>query len=92
MNGPRELPLSERPELEDVLNEYVSENEKPSTKAARRWMAHYPYYRQQIAEFTASWVCMELFDAENTIRSLDADGIVLLYTSKVDELLREAMA
>jgi len=53
-------------------------------------MNRYPYYRQEIAEFTASWVCMELFDAENTIRALDEDEIVLMYTSKVDELLRES--
>ncbi len=89
MSEARNLPVGERPSLDDVLEWMVAEEDRPTTRAARRWMFRYPYYRREIAEFVASWVCLDLYPAEVSIRALEDDEIALMYASKVDEMLRE---
>ena len=86
----RNVAIQDRPLLDDVLEWFVIEEEHVSAARTRLWMSRFPYYRTEIAEFAASWFCLDVFPAENTIRALEADEILLMYTSKVDELLRES--
>lgn len=86
----RALPVAERPSVDDVLEWMCAEEERPTNRMARRWMYAFPYYRKEIAGFVASWVCLDLLPAEQAIRAVEENEIVLMHMSKVDELLRES--
>lgn len=47
---------NEQVTLENVLDAYVSANPAPSEKALIEWIRRYPQYRQQLIDFTISWI------------------------------------
>jgi hypothetical protein len=58
------------PTLDDVLNEFVAEHERPTAEAVAQWARRYPQYRHELIDFAAAW-------AEQLLRppapELDAD-------------------
>jgi len=43
------------PTLDDVLNEFVAEYEKPTAEALESWAARYPQFRNELIDFAVSW-------------------------------------
>jgi hypothetical protein len=43
------------PTLDDVLNEFVAEQESPTGEALEIWVDRYPQFRQELVEFAAAW-------------------------------------
>lgn len=41
--------------LDDVLNEFVAECERPSADALETWIGRYPQYRRELIDFAAAW-------------------------------------
>lgn len=47
------------PTLDDVLNEYMASEEKPSHAALVRWIALYPRFEKELTDFTVAWSLQE---------------------------------
>lgn len=41
--------------LDDVLNEFVTENDRPTAKKLEEWAERYPQYRRELVDFAATW-------------------------------------
>lgn len=41
--------------LDDVLNEFVAENDSPTAKSLEKWANRYPQYRRELVDFAAAW-------------------------------------
>ena len=41
--------------LDDVLNKFVAENDRPTAENLREWVKRYPQYRRELIEFAAAW-------------------------------------
>lgn len=44
------------PTLDDVLNEFVAEYERPTSQGLEMWVARYPQFRRELIDFVAAWV------------------------------------
>lgn len=44
------------PTLDDVLNEFVAEYERPTSEGLEMWVARYPQFRRELIDFVAAWV------------------------------------
>jgi len=44
------------PTLDDVLNEFVAEYERPTSEALEVWVGRYPQFRRELIDFVAAWV------------------------------------
>src|SRR5438445_13674997 len=47
--------MTEKITFEDVLDEMMLEEPKPDYEALVRWQQRYPQYRNELAEFFATW-------------------------------------
>ena len=45
-----------RPTLDDVLNTFVAENDKPTAENLKEWVKRYPQYRRELVDFATVWV------------------------------------
>ena len=43
------------PVLDDVLNEFVAECERPTAKTLEAWVRRYPEFRRELVDFAAAW-------------------------------------
>jgi hypothetical protein len=43
------------PTLDDVLNEFVAEYERPTSEALEMWVGRYPQFRRELIDFVAAW-------------------------------------
>ncbi len=43
------------PTLDDVLNEFVAEYERPTSEALEMWVGRYPQFRRELIDFVATW-------------------------------------
>jgi hypothetical protein len=43
------------PTLDDVLNEFVAEHERPTSEALEMWAGRYPQFRRELIDFVAAW-------------------------------------
>jgi len=41
--------------LDDVLNEFVAENDGPTAQNLAEWAGRYPQYRRELVDFAAAW-------------------------------------
>ncbi len=41
--------------LDDVLNEFVTDNDRPTSEALEKWVHRYPEYRRELVDFAATW-------------------------------------
>jgi hypothetical protein len=41
--------------LDDVLNEFVTENDRPTAENLDKWVGRYPQYRRELIDFAAAW-------------------------------------
>ena len=41
--------------LDDVLNEFISENDQPTENNLNSWIDRYPQYQKELADFAAIW-------------------------------------
>ncbi|MCP5366743.1 MAG: hypothetical protein H6907_10060 [Hyphomicrobiales bacterium] len=41
--------------LDDVLNEFVAENDRPTAQSLEEWAGRYPQYRRELVDFAAAW-------------------------------------
>lgn len=45
----------EKATLDEVLNEFVAEYEKPTVEALEKWAGLYPQFRRELVNFAAAW-------------------------------------
>lgn len=45
----------EKMTLDDVLNEFVAENDRPTAESLKKWAECYPQYQRELVEFAAVW-------------------------------------
>ena len=43
------------PNLDDLLNEFVAENDQPSAQVLEVWAKRYPEFRRELVDFAAAW-------------------------------------
>ena len=48
-----------RPDLDDILFEFVGAMDRPDWATVQQWMARYPYYAREISDFAAAWTLSE---------------------------------
>lgn len=41
--------------VDDVLNEFVTKNDRPTKKNLEEWAERYPQYRRELVDFAAAW-------------------------------------
>ena len=41
--------------LDDVLNEFVAEYERPTCEALEVWIGRYPQFQRELIDFVAAW-------------------------------------
>ena len=64
--------MTERITFEDVLDELMLEEPKPDYEALVRWQNRYPQYRDQLADFFATWG-VQKYLAESGVSEPDID-------------------
>ena len=43
------------PTLDDVLNTFVQENDRPTAGNLQEWVERYPQFRKDLIDFAAAW-------------------------------------
>lgn len=74
--------------VDDVLNEFVLENEFPSQKSLKNFVSKYPNYEKELIEFSTAWLIQESLPSEAEI-SLDQEEEILVNTMKYAEQILE---
>lgn len=41
--------------LDDVLHEFVAENDRPTAENIQKWVAYYPHFEKELVDFAATW-------------------------------------
>jgi hypothetical protein len=62
--------------FEDVLDQLMIEEPKPTPEALARWQARFPQYSQDLAEFFETWVEQESYAGEPDDAPVDKDKLV----------------
>jgi hypothetical protein len=62
--------------LDDVLNEWVAEDEKPTAESLKRWVGRYPQYRRELVEFAAAWAEQTLLPPAPGLEAGEEERIV----------------
>jgi hypothetical protein len=73
----------ERPELEDVLDAYVATVSVPSSTTLAAWIQRYPYYEQELTEFTVAWCQMQSLPSAEHAEPDDNEETLLLHDMKI---------
>lgn len=77
----------EKDRLEDVLNEYVQCEVKPSHAALEKWIKEYPEYKKELVEFTVSWTLMTDLSSSADVDEVSPDILLLRAMSVVEDRL-----
>jgi DNA-binding PadR family transcriptional regulator len=77
--------MMEKLSFEDVLNELMLKEPKPSYEALLRWCDRYPQYRDDLAEFFATWAIQS--DMPETVE-IDEEQLVEKGVNYAMEILR----
>src|SRR5947208_15987464 len=77
----------ERASLDDVLNAYAISHPGPGYASLAEWIRRYPYYEQELTEFTADWALMTWLPAPADNQNIDEDALVLRGMSIVQNIL-----
>jgi hypothetical protein len=67
---------SERRSLDDVLNAYAISDPGPGYASLVEWIRRYPYYEQELTEFTANWALMKWLPTPAATQQTDEDALV----------------
>src|SRR5438552_2628561 len=73
--------------LEDVLDAYVAASEHPDPRVLQEWITHYPYYTQELTDFTVSWSLMTTLPPSHGQQPTREEALVLRGMSVVQNLL-----
>ncbi len=81
--------MTERITFEDVLDELMLEEPKPDYEALVRWQNRYPQYRDQLADFFATWGVQEYL-AESGVPEpdIDEEKLIKMGVEHAMEILR----
>jgi PadR family transcriptional regulator, regulatory protein PadR len=77
--------MSEKLTFEDILNELMLEEPEPTHAALLRWQGRYPQYRNELAEFFATWAIQR--DSPEPEPEIDEEWIVQQGVSHAMEIL-----
>jgi hypothetical protein len=77
----------EKNRLDDVLNEYVQCELKPSHTALEKWIKEYPEYKKELVEFTVSWTLMTDLSSPTYIKEVSPETLLLRAMSIVEDRL-----
>ena len=55
------------PTLDDVLNTFVQENDRPTAGSLQEWVERYPQFRNDLIDFAAAWAEQLVLPAEEEI-------------------------
>jgi hypothetical protein len=78
--------------LEDVLDAYVAASEHPDPQVLQEWMTRYPYYAQELADFTVSWSLMLTLPPSPGQSHTEEETLVLRGMSVVQNLLHAQLS
>lgn len=79
---------SERASLDDVLNAYAISDLGPGYASLAEWIRRYPYYEQELTEFTANWALMKWLPTPAAAQQTDEDALVNRGMGIVQNILR----
>lgn len=71
--------------LEDVLNEYLASEPKPSYEALEKWSKRFPEHKEELVEFTVSWSKLENAPKSDAQDSFDEETLLLKAMSIVGD-------
>lgn len=77
----------EKNRLEEVLNEYVQCEVKPSHAALEKWVKEYPEFKKELVEFTISWTLMSDLPIPADAKKVSLDTLLLRAMSVVEDRL-----
>lgn len=75
-------------DLETILNDYVSESEKPDLEAMRWWQERFPQHAEEIGDFTRAWFEIENATPPQT-EDIDTQRFVKMGMEVVKQLLKQ---
>lgn len=64
------------PTLDDVLNEFVAEYERPTAETLGAWVRRYPQFRNELIEFSAAWAEQIVLPAAPELTTYEEERIV----------------
>jgi hypothetical protein len=79
-----------RPQLEDVLDEFVGLQTPPDAAMLREWTKEYPEYARELIAFATDWVAMEASRENRTVTADEIDVVVSRTMSRVQAALSAA--
>lgn len=75
----------EKDRLEDVLNEYVQCEAKPTHAALEKWIKEYPEYKKELVDFTVAWTLMTDRSTPADANEVSPDTLLLRAMSVVED-------
>src|SRR6201982_69468 len=81
--------MTEKLSFEDVLDELMLEEETPGYEALVRWQERYPQYRQELADFFATWGIQEGYAQLPDRTDIDEEKLVKRGVDYAMEILRK---
>ena len=73
--------------LNDILNEFVAQYDRPTREALLVWIGRYPQYERELIEFVAAWAEQEIFPPARELSSEDEKKIVNRAMSHVQNVI-----
>ena len=64
------------PTLDDVLNEFVAEYERPTSEALETWVGRYPQFRRELIDFVEAWAEQIVLPEAPTLTADEEERIV----------------
>lgn len=64
------------PTLDDVLNEFVAEYERPTSEALEMWVGRYPQFRRELIDFVEAWAEQTVLPEASALTADEEERIV----------------
>ena len=77
----------EKETLDEVLNEFVAEYEKPTAEALEKWVGLYPQFRRELIDFAAAWAEQIALPPAQELIAEEEGGIVERAMSHVQNVV-----
>jgi hypothetical protein len=81
---------NQKPELDEVLDEFSGLSSPPDAATLRAWTKEYPEYARELVAFATDWVAMDAARVERAVTAEDVDLVVNRTMSRVQAVLDAA--
>ena len=75
------------PALDDVLNEFVMKEERPTPAALNAWIRDYPQFERELVDFASVWVAEDVLAEPSPLSNEEYDLVVNRVMSRVENLM-----